>query len=152
MNFVVEYIGAEGVKHTPLSYSGVFSTRLDRPKPGDVVDFRLMKGEYPFTYPFGTVESIGGGMANADEAHVCCQPGSIFLSWNSELKEPTVSISGGPFACVRLTRLKWMSYFQFGGEAEAFRIQRMWNWGNNGSGANHGVDYHIMRPVFVLLP
>lgn len=141
MNQLIEYIGREGVMTTNLE---IIHSRWSNPREGDVVDFSLMAGEYPFTQgQYGTVDSIGRGLCRQDEISICSHMGSIFLSWDEKKREPTVSISGGPFENVKRSRLEPM--FQL-------RTQTMWNWGNNGAGAHMGVYYKIDRPVFRLLP
>lgn len=145
MNYVIEYIGGDGVRHTELTHPAQGS-RWARPEPGDVVDFSAMNGVYPFTKTFGTIERIGDCVyCDEDEAHLCCEPGSIFWGWISDDHDgrPYVSISGGPFATVKLSRLE---------PTYSMRLQLFWNWGRNGAGAGHGVHYHVMRPVFKLLP
>lgn len=138
MKFVIEYIDGSGVQHTELT-----EHRWSVPEPGDVIDFTLMNGEYPFNHSqFGTVERIGEcAYCKADEAYICSHPGSIY--WSTLDGKPFVSISGGPFARVKRARLV---------PTYEMRIQRFWNWGRNSPGAHQGIDYHVMRPVFQLNP
>ena len=138
MPYVIEYIGGDGVRHTELT-----TARWSRPAPGDIVDFSAMNGAYPFTKPFGTIDRIGDcAYCNEDEAHLCCEAGSIF--WGIlDSDRPYVDISGGPFATVKRAHLE---------PTYSMRLQVFWNWGRNGSGAGHGVHYHVLRPVFRLHP
>lgn len=142
MHHLIEYIGATGVKTTNLA---AIRSRLDNPTAGDVIDFSKVLGNYPFLKEqFGTVDRVGdGAYCGPDEVHICSHMGSIFLGWDSNKREPYVSISGGPFTTVKKSRLV---------PAYRFRNQTMWNWGDNLPGADQGVYYTIARPVFILMP
>lgn len=135
MNHVVEYIGKEGVRHTPLNRE-----RWERPSPGDAV--LLPDGS------FGMIEGRGRGLAPEDCFHVCEKPEGVFLGLKKTtmlgLKgvTPYVDISGGPFRHVHPSCLQ---------PTHALHTAQFWNWGNNGAGVGHGVRYLITRPVFKLL-
>lgn len=126
MTHIVEYIGKEGVQHTPYDH-----TRGGRPRPGDIVEWPNGK--------FGMIWQVGDGFVGPDEIYVCEQMGSAFLGWNSEKRQATVDISGGPFIRIKKDELE-----------ASFRLKAAtyWNWGNNMPGAGKGVDYTIVRPVF----
>jgi hypothetical protein len=125
---IIESIGKWGVKTTAEA------SRFGTPKPGDVV---LFADGLP--YPFknsriGRVEAL----SDKGDLHICCELGSAFLFENGG-----VSISGGPFATIKLADLR-----------PTFRLHEanFWNWGDNGSGAGNGVNYKIARPVFLYCP
>jgi len=130
-NNIIEYIGSKGVKTTPLHIR-----QFQGPKPGDPVLFPDNAG-YPFISSlsskngphYGRIASIEG-----DEISICCGGASVFLFDNGH-----VSISGGPFASVNRTKLDWNS---------RLKNVRFWNWGDNSAGADQGVDYFIVRPVW----
>ena len=132
-NHIIEYIGKEGVKTTPLDIR-----RLQGPKPGDPVLFNDDAG-YPYISSlssknaphYGRIASIDN-----DTISICCGGASVFLYDNGN-----VSISGGPFASVTRDKLK----FTF-----RFKQVRFWNWGDNFAGANQGVYYSIDRPIWEL--
>ncbi len=131
--YIIEYIGAGKLVHSK-EYEA--QDRLRTPHAGDVIDFGDFKDKYPFSSTkegIGRIEGVGVGMADKDEAHVCCELGSAFLH------EGSVSISGGPFCCIKLADLE---------PTFSTRAATFWNWGHNGSGAGHGVRYIIARPVF----
>lgn len=132
MNTIIEYIGRAGIKTTDLR---IELSRLNNPRPGDVVDFSEVIGSYPFKEQFGTIDQVETGFCDKGEIHVCVHMGSIFLS------EGRVSISGGPFVMVKKDDLIFEG---------SFRMQRMWNWGNYSAGAGNAVYYGIERPVFKL--
>ena len=128
---IIETIGKWGVRTRP------FSLRASRPGPGDPVDVLAFVGEYPYKgFRYARLASkeidddgraywtacLGGG-------------GSVFLG------ESGVSISGGP----------WVKMFETDLVPEYRTMQVLfWNWGDNGMGAGHGVNYKIDRPVFRL--
>lgn len=141
MRHIIEYMGRDGLKTTDLE---MIHSRWSTPREGDVVDFSLMKGEYPFTQgQYGTISAIGREFCDKDELMMCCHMGSIYLSWDDKDKTPCVNVSGGPFHSAKINRLK---------PAYALRIQRMWNFGNNGAVAGGAVYYNIERPIFILQP
>lgn len=128
MKHIVEYIGKEGVRHTPLSRA-----RWTRPSPGDAV--LLPDGSY------GMIEGLGRGLAMDNQFHVCDHPEGVFLFLKAD-GAAGVDISGGPFRHVQPCCLE---------PIYALRTASFWNWGNNGAGAGRGVYYQITRPVFKLL-
>lgn len=125
-NHIIDYIGRDGVKTTPAQ------SRLRQPRPGDLVRIPEELQVYPFTQgEFARIDHLSG-----DRIGVCCGLGSCFLLPES------VSISGGPFKSIALADI----------EPEcSVGPSPMWNWGDNSSGADMGVDYVIMRPIFRLL-
>lgn len=125
---VVEYIGGEGVRTTPHVR---YRSRLQQVRPGDVVDVSHLTH-----YPFGGQDVARVDVVRDSEVHLCLSGGSVF--WTAA---DSVLISGGPFRWVRLDQLEptWST-----------RVVRFWNWGDNGPGADHGVEYHVQRPVFRL--
>ena len=126
------------LKTTDLRNGG--RRRLVTPRPGDVVDFILLLGQYPAAKRYGTIESVA-----KDRIHFCCEHGSIFICDNGE-----TSISGGPFCSVPATSL--VAAHDLAALPFSFPIMRqqsMWNWGTNGSGAGNGVHYSVTRPVFL---
>lgn len=129
MNHVIEYIGRDGVKTTPIQF------RAEQPKPGDPIYIPKDMREYPWKWPWARIEGQGRGPATKEELHVCCDQGSVFLG------DGYVSISGGPFAHIKPDDLK---------PTLLTKCVRFWNWGDNHSGASQGVEYNIDRPVFVL--
>ena len=128
-DFIIEYLGKEGVKTTP------FRLRIEKPKSGDVIDVRELK-EYPFAgVEFARIEQMN--FADVPGlVHSCVNMGSAFLS-----SRGTVQISGGPFFYCLLDELipTW-----------ELRSAKFWNWGDNWSGPEQGVNYMIERPVFKL--
>jgi len=130
---IIESISNRGVKTTPAALMHV---RMSRPNQGDVIDFGDNVGNYPFKAKYGRIDSVETGFADSGEVHVCCHMGSAFLYDNGN-----VSISGGPFACVKLADLEPLY---------ETHTAEFWNWGNLGAGAGHGVYYSIARPVFKL--
>ena len=131
MRHLIEYIGKDKLITTDLELN---YSRWRTPRPGDVVDFALAAGKYPFDKgQYGTLGSFDYWDNNKWE--ICCHMGSIFLG------ESNVSISGGPFSSALPCELT-PSY--------QLRTQTMWNWGNNSAGADMGVYYQIDRPVFYL--
>ena len=132
---IIETIGKWGVKTTPAELAHV---RMSRPRAGDIIDFSENSETYPFnSAQYGRIEHIGPkGFAEAGEAHICCELGSAFLTEGGG-----VSISGGPFQCIKLDDLEPMM---------TTKTVPFWNWGDRGPGAGHGVDYYIPRPVFKL--
>ncbi len=133
--YIIEYIGASGLRHSK-GYEA--SNRLCNPRSGDIIDFENFEGTYPFTHGrYGRIEEVGTGYCEKDEVHLCCELGSAFLNDSG-----SVSISGGPFCVVKLDDLE-----------PTLRTYpaTYWNWGNNGSGGGHGVNYIIARPVFRLI-
>lgn len=90
--------------------------------------------EYPFhKETYGRFDKFGSWVEN--KWHVCCEPGSVFLSPES------VSISGGPFTSISMDQIE---------PTYTLKLVRFWNWGDLWPGAGHGVDYYIERPVFRL--
>lgn len=127
MGHIIETIGSWGVKTSDMSYG-----RLGTPKPGDLVEFPDEVKRYPVSCKVCRIDRID---KDRGIAHIVDGMGSAFLC-----EDGTVSISGGPFFSLPLSALK---------PANITAISTMWNWGDNGPGAGHGVSYHLDRPVFV---
>lgn len=125
---IIETIGKWGVKTTPAEHA-----RYKSPQPGDVIDFGVFQGEYPFNYKYGRIDSR---TRDKGRISVCCGGASVFLN-----EDGSVNISGGPFHSVNLEDLE---------PAFELKTVRFWNWGDNGPGGGHGVDYYIPRPIFRL--
>lgn len=129
MSHVIDYIGGDGVKTSDLG-----QRRFVHPQPGDPIEWPNGK--------LGRVDALydpAGSWAKEGELHVCVNGGSVFLGWDSKRRRATVSISGGPFTCVRLEDLQ--ATYQV-------RVVDFWNWGDNSPGADQGVYYYIGRPLF----
>jgi hypothetical protein len=120
MSRITEYVGPDGVESSELTHA-----RLTRPRPGDLIEWPDGKR--------GRVWTVGTGLVDAGEVHVCNELGSAFLSRGS------VSISGGPFTVLKLTELE---------PAMRCGVERFWNWGDRLAGADQGVDYYLARPIF----
>jgi hypothetical protein len=122
MDHVVEYIGKDGIIHSKFDW-----IRIKTPHVGDLVDF----GD-----SLGRIESLDWGMTG--KMHVCETLGSAFLG---KLRDGTIylSISGGPFRTINPEDLE---------PTMGAKVVPFWNWGNNGPGGSHGVEYHIARPIF----
>ena len=105
--------------------------RFRTPHAGDPVVARFDR--YPWKKDvIGRLDNFGSWKDG--EWHVCCEGGSVFL-----FESGRVSISGGPFACVKPEDLV---------PTLELHTCSFWNWGDNGPGANHGVYYQIDRPLF----
>lgn len=135
--YIIETVGAWGVKTTKHDH-----TRAATPRPGDLVLFPRDKPEdnrEPWSPgKYGRIEKVGTGHCHPDELHVCCTLGSAFL-----MEDGAVSISGGPFMTMHRTRLE---------PTYSLTTASFWNWGDNGRGAGQGVDYFLVRPVFLYSP
>jgi len=123
---IIETVGSWGVKTNP------FSIRGRHPSPGDPVNIQALD-----FYPYKGHEWASIAAIHGSEVSLCIGIGSMFLNQSGN-----VSISGGPFTAVGRPNLE-----------ATMRLKRMrfWNWGDNGTGAGHGVDYYIDRPVFDLV-
>lgn len=121
---IIETVGKWGVKTTP------YRQRRTLVRPGDVVEFPEDMRKYPVSYQFCRVSSLEDG----NMVSIVNGMGSAFLDHDGGL-----SISGGPFFSVPLESLE---------PTMDVREERFWNWGDNSSGADMGVDYQIARPVF----
>jgi len=129
---IIEQFGKKGMKSTRHDHA-----RASTPRPGDVVDFRLFAGKYPFTHGrYGRVDSVGGTLEGPEGVHVCCGGASVFLNDGG-----SVSISGGPFICIKRADL---------GTTSATKAVKFWNWGDHLPGGDQGVDFALYRPVFLL--
>ncbi len=120
---IIESIGYWGIKTTPIRIR-----ELRGPQPGDVI---MIPGGlcYPFNKPgFARVSS-----RNEKTVTTCLNTPSVYLCENG-----SVSISGGPFVTMALDSLVHVGY----------RLCSFWNWGDNSRGADQGVDYQIMRPMW----
>lgn len=127
---IIKSIGKQGVK------TNNYRSRRVTPHPGDVVDFGENDREYPFnTTRYGRIESLD--YLGTGKVHVCCNQGSVFL-----MDSGNVSISGGPFTTIDPAQLE-----------PTFNLKtvRFWNWGDHAPGANQGVEYWLVRPVFRLV-
>ena len=116
---ITEYVGADGVKSSPLS------GRLTQPRPGDLIQWA--------DGTLGRVWEVGTGHCAPDEVHVCHSLGSAFLG------RGYVSISGGPFTILKRAELTPTLRCELSG---------FWNWGDNSPGRDMGVHYWLARPVF----
>jgi hypothetical protein len=138
-NWIIETIGKWGVKTTDAQ------VRFNLPRPGDVIDFGDFHGKYPFTSGrYGRISSWQKPYRDTyndkdvpGQWSVCCGGASCFLGEFGQ-----VDISGGPFTGIRPEDLEPMY---------STKRVRFWNWGDNGPGGGHGVDYYIDRPVFLLV-
>jgi len=128
MNYIVESINKNGLVTSPYEF------RRTSVKSGDVIDFGEFDGVYPHTSGrYGRVWTVEDRRVT-----YCCEPGSAFLSDDGH-----ADISGGPFSSCDIKDLE---------PTYETHTLGFWNWGNNGSGAGHGVDYYIPRPLFRLNP
>ena len=117
MSRITEYVGKEGVKSTEADW-----LRFKKPRPGDLI--RWPNGK------LGMIEDdydSAGSWAKEGEVHAIATQGSAFLGWDEDKRRATVSISGGPFLCVKAANLE-----PEGGTYNA----RFWNWGDNFPGAD----------------
>jgi hypothetical protein len=129
MKYVIDYLGAEGVRTSPLT-----ADRFRTPHPGDAV--LLPDGTH------GMVEGPGRPPWHAGKIHFCrCPAGAAW--WLGQGNVPYVSISGGLFEHVLPERLA---------PTHTLHAQTLWNWGDHSSGAGMAVHYLVLRPVFQLLP
>ncbi len=144
--FIVEAINKDGIVHSPYD-----EVRRRRPRSGDFVRWpaglinptyygigRSSDSDLPKAPPLGRIYEVGTGFVHEGEVHVCESSGSAFLRYDG-----SVDISGGPFRVVKLEHL--VATFET-------HVGRYWNWGNNGAGADRGVDFHIARPIFDYTP
>jgi hypothetical protein len=122
---ITEYVGPDGIESSEMS-----ARRMGRPRPGDLV-------EWP-DGTLGMVSEVEKGLVGPGEVMVVNTLGSAFLR-RSTVDGVMVSISGGPFTVLKFTDLL---------TATRLEKARFWNWGDNGSGADKGVDYWLARPVF----
>lgn len=99
--------------------------RATHPQPGDHIRLGDKLGR------FWEVET---GWCGKGEAHICEQQGHAFL-----LESGAVSIGGGPFRVIKLADVE---------PTMELHVGKFWNWGDNYPGADQGVDYHILRPIF----
>lgn len=135
MNHLIEC--PHPLKTTDLRHS---HQRLHTPRPGDVVDFLLLLGQYPASKRYGTICHV-----RENSIGFYCEPGSVFIN------ETGVDISGGPFAsCKPCDLIPAFSLHTLGTHTPMMKNQRFWNWGNNGAGAANGVDFIVSRPVFFI--
>ena len=150
---IVEAITRDRVLTTGQDY---IHERMQTPMPGDIILFRNMgPDKYPFTHVRGycgdtqeqalarrgTVEYVRDG-----KVAMCCEEGSCHLCIYEEPNGKArvgLSISGGPFTSVKLSRLKPTGQTQ---------PKQFWSWCEHGSGADQGMYYTIDRPVFELMP
>lgn len=125
-NFIIEYIGREGVQTSPAD-----AVRFNNPRSGDAVLIPDGLQGYPFTQgKFARIAAVRG-----PKIQICCGLGSAFLNVGG-----SVSISGGPFETLDAVDLEPLGY------GEWFDV---WNF-PNGAGGGMGVNYKIFRPVFRL--
>lgn len=138
MQYVIEYIGKEGVKTTPTEPNPkLLQYRLESPYSGDLVEIPKDLQRHPFRGKYGMVWLHHKGFDGRPEhVCICCALGSAFLN-----SDGTVKISGGPFSTLPREWLK---------PTYSVEWVDMWNWGDHSPGANRGVDYKILRPVFRL--
>lgn len=125
MNHIIEYIGREGVKTSPVA------TRIRQPKPGDYVRFLESDVRYPVSHHYCRIDHID---KETERTVLVDGDGSMFLVGDGH-----VSTSGGPFFGVPSRML------EVTGE---LKMSMLWNWGDNHPGGAQGVEYHIPRPVF----
>lgn len=132
---IIESIGAWGVVTTPKS---LINVRCQQPHSGDpvLIPPSALPG-YNYTRPrTGRLEYFGSWKSG--HWLLCLELGSAFLR-----EDGTVSISGGPFACVKPSDL--IPTYQI--------IQvKAWNWADRSPGAHQGITYAIDRPLFELRP
>ena len=107
------------------------------PRPGDPIMF--LKYLHP-RLDYGKTGRIDGvkHWCNDGEIHICHEQGSAFL-----FDSGNVSISGGPFSCVKIEHLK---------STGRVKTVQFWNWGTNLPGAGQGVYFTEDRPLWIYDP
>jgi len=119
--YTIEYIGTTGIITTAIQ-----KRITQKPRAGDVVTWPD-GSPYPFNGTHGRISNI-----DSEKISLCVGGCSVFL-----VSEDAVSISGGPFARVKISDLTT--------SPSAIVQASFWNWGDNGAGGGHGVHFDLPR-------